>query len=909
MNNIPTYILGINSAYHESAACLIKDGKIVAAVEEERFNRIKHAKPARVDNPDELPVNAINYCLKKAGIGLKDVDHIGFSFNPKKRLKNIGVDKYFVKGGWGSKSGEELFYKRIRTVPEKLSKLAGKNVKNKFYWIDHHLCHAASSFFVNPYKESIIIVSDGIGEFATTWIGYGKGNKIYKIKEIFYPHSLGFLWEKMSEFLGFTEYDAGKVMGLSSYGDYKAFYDHFHKIVKFDEKDIFRIDNDIMRFRTDDFSQIERLFRVEKRVKNGPIEKVHKDIAAGLQKITEKIILRLTGYAKEKHNSKNLCLSGGVVLNCVGNESIFLVLPFEDIFIPSASHDAGTAIGAAYYIWNQILNKKRVFVYNHASWGPEYSDDEMKKALEKYNLRYRKVSNIGKEVAKLIARGNIVSWFQGKLEFGPRALGNRSILADARNGGMVDLLNYRVKRREWFRPFAPSVLEEEMGKFFYIKKVLISDRFMLFAVGSRYPEKLPAVTHVDETARVQSVDKKTNPRYYNLIKEFEKITGIPVVLNTSFNVQEPIVCSPDDAVKTFLRTNIDYLAIGDYLAHKTSTKTSWSGIETINFEGKPGKKLMMVLVSKGCGWAFKGNGPCTMCNFWIQCDKNISSEDIIAQFRNELARYDFKKEQIKEIDIFNSGSFFNDNEIPERARIEIMKAISQFPSVKNVVVESRPEYLKGGKIKKLKKILGEKGLEIALGLESSDDFIRETIIKKGFNLKDFENAVKIIKKTKTELRVYVIIKPLALTEKETIKDAIRTAKYVFSVGKKMNIDTEVQLEPVFVKPPSLVFTAWKKDQYRAVWLWSVIEIIKKVSRYGKIHVGIDPEGMSWNEMPRNCEKCTSGVIEAIKEFNVNQKATTFKGLKCECIEKWRRDLGEEPLPIKERVRDLPVIKF
>lgn len=898
------YILGINSAYHESAACMIKDGKILAAVEEERFNRKKHAKKAKVSNPDELPLNAINYCLKKAGIKLKDVDHIGFSFTPEKRLKNIGVDKYFVKGDWGSKEGEELFYKKIKTVPEKLGKLAGKNMKNKFHWIDHHLCHAASAFFVSPYKESIIIVSDGIGEFATAWVGYGKDNKIHKIKEIFYPHSLGFLWEKMSEFLGFTGYDAGKVMGLSSYGDYKAFYDHFHKIVNFDEKNIFTIDNDIMRFRTDDFSQIERLFRVKRRMKNDPIEKVHKDIAAGLQRITEKIILRLTGYAKESHDLKNLCLAGGVVLNCVGNESIFLVLPFENVFIPSASHDGGTAIGAAYYIWNQILRKKRNFVYDHAYWGPEYSNEEIEKTLKKYKMFYKKVPNIEKEVARLIAKENIVSWFQGRLEFGPRALGNRSILADARNGEIVDLLNYNVKWREWFRPFAPSVLEEKMGKFFYIKKVLISDRFMLFAVGSRYPEKLPAVTHIDETARVQSVDKKTNPRYYKMIEEFGKITGVPVILNTSFNVQEPIVCSPEDAVKTFLRSNIDYLAIGDYLAHKTSFKTPWSGIEKINLEGKPAKKLMTVLTCRGCEWASKGKGPCTMCNFWIQRDKNISVDAIIDQFKKELARYDFKKKQIREIAIFNSGSFFNDNEMPEKARIEITKAIAQLSSVKNVVVESRPEYIEERSVKKLKKILGEKDLEIAIGLESSDNFIREKVINKGFDLKDFENTVKVIKKTKSKLRVYVLIKPLILTEKETIKDAIQTTKYVFKVGKKMKVETEIQLEPVFVKPPSLVFTAWKKDQYRAAWLWSVVEIIKEVSKYGKIHVGIDPEGMNWNEMPRNCEKCTPKFIEAIKKFNMDQKTNSLKRLKCECVEKWRRDLGEKPLQIKERVRDL-----
>lgn len=562
------YILGINSAYHESSACIIKDGKIVAAVEEERFNRIKHAKKAKVDNPDELPINAINYCLKEAGIELKDVDHIGFSFNPKKRLKNIGTDKYFTEGDWGSKSGEKLFYEKIKTVPEKLGKLAGKDMKNKFHWIDHHLCHAAGSFFVSPFSESIIIVMDGIGEFATTWIGYGKGNKIKPLKEIFYPNSVGFLWEKFPKFLGFTEYDAGKIMGLASYGDWKVFYNQIKEIVKFNDKDIFTIDNDIMRFRVDDFSQLEKLFGIKKREKKEPIKKEHMNIAATLEKISEKIVLRCCDFTERKFPSKYLCLSGGVFLNCPANEATFLMFPLEDIFIPSASHDGGTAVGVAYYIWNQILNKKRGFVYNHSNWGPEYSEKEIKSALEKYHLTYKKSNNIEKETAQLLSKGKIVAWFQGRLELGPRALGNRSILTDPRKAEMKDVINQKVKKREWFRPYAPSVLAEKAKDFFYLRKVLIADRFMLFAVTPKYPEKIPSVVHVDETCRIQTVRKQDNPKYHKLIKEFESITGIPIILNTSFNIQEPNVCSPEGAVKTFLKGEIDYLAIGDFLVKR-----------------------------------------------------------------------------------------------------------------------------------------------------------------------------------------------------------------------------------------------------------------------------------------------------------------------------------------------------
>ena len=562
------YILGINSAYHESAAALIKDGKLIAAAEEERFTRIKHAKEARVDNPDELPFNAINYCLDYAGITLEDIEHIGYSFYPERRLKNIGISNYFEEESWGSKEGEELFYKKLKSIPKKLEDIYGVSIKNKFHWIEHHLAHAASVFFVSQYKESPIVIIDGIGEIATCWLGYGKENKIFKIKETQYPHSLGFLWEKMSEFLGMSEYDAGKVMGLASYGDWKVYFDDFHKIISYNDKDIFKIDNEIMRFRTNDFSEIEKVFGLKKNNGESKLTKEYQNIAAAMQKITENVVLRIIDYTDKKAEEyikiNNLCCAGGVMLNCIANAT-YLTRPYESVFIPSAPHDAGTAIGSAFYIYNQILNNKRKFIYEHAYWGPEYNNKEIEELLVKYNLEYKQVENIEKKTAKFIADGSIVIWYQGRMEFGPRALGNRSFLADPRRSEMRDIINQKVKKREWFRPFAPSVPEENMKDFFYIRKYLLADRFMVFAVMTKYPEKIPAVTHVDETSRVQTVSEDTNPKYYKLLKEFEKITKIPILLNTSYNVQEPIVCTPEDAIQTFLKTKVDYLIISNYI--------------------------------------------------------------------------------------------------------------------------------------------------------------------------------------------------------------------------------------------------------------------------------------------------------------------------------------------------------
>lgn len=421
-----------------------------------------------------------------------------------------------------------------------------------------------------------MLVVDGIGEFASAWLGYGEENKIYNIKQIEYPNSIGFLWEKMCEFLGFTSYDSGKVMGLSSYGDWKLYYKEFHQIINFDEENIFTLNNEIMKIRTDDFSEIEKLFKVKRRVPGSEITKEYEHIAAAMQKITEKLFFRLVTYTtdriKDKETKKYLCGSGGVLLNCVANQPIFFQQPFEDFFVPSSPSDAGSSIGAAYYVYHQILNKKRSFVYKHPYWGPEYSEKEMELELKKSNLDFKKIPNIEKETARLIAEGNIVGWFQGKLEFGPRALGNRSILADPRRKDMRDIINSKVKKREYFRPFAPSVIEEKMKDHFYMVKNLISDRFMLFTLTPKRPEKLPAVTHIDETSRIQAVNKRANPRYHKLISEFEKITGFPVILNTSFNIQEPIICSPKDAINTFIRSKMDYLVMGNFIAKLKNEK-------------------------------------------------------------------------------------------------------------------------------------------------------------------------------------------------------------------------------------------------------------------------------------------------------------------------------------------------
>lgn len=562
------YVLGLNAVYHEPAACLLKDGNIVAAVEEERFNRVKHS---RLKDPlDRIPIKSISFCLNKANISFDKIDYIGYSFNPKANPLIVCSDNYFKVKLFDYNS-----IKKIIQTPLKLSELFNCNISKKFFWIEHHLCHAASSYFVSPFNESAILSLDGIGENVTTWLGYGNKNKIETIKEIIFPNSIGFLWEAVSKFFGYGRYDACKIMGMAAYGDKKKFENNFKDVVKLTNYDFeiskktfgYELPNRIP-FKHLKFKELEKKLSVKRNLE-GELRDIDFDIASNLQDVTEKIVLKLCDLAQNRTNSKNLCIAGGVALNCVMNKTIEKKTDFENIFIQPAAYDAGTSIGAAYYIWNNIFHNEKKYILEHVFLGPKFSNDEVKKVLDKKDVKYKKCTNIQKATAELIEKEFFIGWFQGELEFGPRALGHRSIIADPRNKNISKILNSKIKKREWFRPYAPAVLIDKADEYFIIDKKMLPHQFMLIAVETKKPKIIPAVVHVDNTSRVQLVDKKVNPMFYNLILEFEKITGIPVVMNTSFNRRgEPIVCTPENAVDMLKNTALDYLAINDFLVEK-----------------------------------------------------------------------------------------------------------------------------------------------------------------------------------------------------------------------------------------------------------------------------------------------------------------------------------------------------
>jgi len=565
------YILGLGQiGGQDSSAALLKDGVIVGAVAEERISRIKHQ--------GGFPEQAIDWCLEEAGITMEQIDYIAIVDKPwlrlRKRILNWYGKNLFLYPGY---SLYHIFHDEIPVFLDfyrfrnKFKKLSKK--KPRISFIEHHIAHQSSVFFSSPFAESLILSMDARGEYCSTMVSLGRGNKIEVLKRREMPHSLGVLYAALTDYLGFKHgNDEYKVMGLASYGK-PRFIKDFRKVASYDSKNLFSLDLSFFTFQAGYGFLSEKFYSVfgRPRNKNEEIKERHVDIAASLQLLLEEIVMKILTDWKARTNQKNLCLSGGVALNCSMNGKIAKSGLFERIFVFPASGDDGGSFGAAAYIYHGILGLARKVRLSSALIGPSFNDNAILRELEISKARYRYVEAPEKEAAQLIADGLIVGWYQGKMEFGPRALGSRSILADPTREDMKDQINKYVKHREEFRPFAPSVKKEAQEKYFNIN---FDSPFMTFVIGVKDACKdiLPAITHVDGTARVHTVDRQTEQLYWQLLDEFEKIKKVPVVLNTSFNVRgEPIVNTPREALRCFFSTGMDALIIGHYLIKKTPT--------------------------------------------------------------------------------------------------------------------------------------------------------------------------------------------------------------------------------------------------------------------------------------------------------------------------------------------------
>ena len=566
------YTLGISCYYHDSAAAILKDGHVIAAVEEERFSRKKF--------DDDFPKMAIEWCLKEANIQASQIHSIAFYDKPILKFERL-LDNYIAVAPRGMLSFLDTIpkwlHKRLWIKNEIKKSLDG--FKGKIVFPEHHMSHAAHTFFTSPYEEAAILTIDGVGEWSTTSFGIAKNNTISLTNDIRWPHSLGLFYSAFTYFLGFKVNEGEyKLMGLASYGKPKYYDLILDKLIDVKGDGSIQLNMKYFAFTYDKVMTNEnfsKLFNISPKKKDEKMEQIHFDIGASAQKVLEDIILKMVNHIYEKFPVKNLCLGGGVALNGVANYRILKEGPFENVHIPPSPGDAGSAVGSAQYLHYTHNNQKRIIekdiskvIIENVYVGPSYSDEAIKKFLDSKNIQYERLTRdvLLKTTAQLIADGKIVGWYQGKMEWGPRALGCRSILADPRKAEMKDILNEKIKHRESFRPFAPSILEEFVSEYF---ETDIPNPYMVMVVPIRKPEIIPAVTHVDGTGRLQSVNKDANPLYYDLIKEFQKITGVPVIINTSMNVMgEPIVNTPEEAYQMILKTDMDFIVLGNYLVKK-----------------------------------------------------------------------------------------------------------------------------------------------------------------------------------------------------------------------------------------------------------------------------------------------------------------------------------------------------
>ena len=593
-----SYILGISAFYHDSAAALIKNNEILAAAQEERFSRIKH--------DSSYPFHAVEYVLKQSNIKLSQIDYIAFYEKPFLKFERL-LETYLAFAPRGFSSfcrsmpiwlREKLFQKKFLFNQLKRHDSEFTDI-NKIFFSEHHLSHAASAFYPSPFKNAMVLTLDGVGEWATTTVAKGDGNKLDILKEIHFPHSVGLLYSAFTYFTGFKvlsgEY---KVMGLAPYGEPKYEKIIFDKLIDLKNDGSFKLNMEYFEYATGFKMTNEKFSKLFGHpVRNSSRDKItqfHMDIAASIQSVTNEIVLRLAKSIAKEYSNENFCMAGGVALNCVTNGKIIKEKIFKNLWIQPAASDAGGALGAALALWYKELNNKRISSHKDEMRGsylwPSYDDNQIENDLKHLGAVYEKVSEekLIEIISNELSKEKTVGWFQGRMEFGPRALGSRSIIADPRSDNMQKILNLKIKFRESFRPFAPSIIKEDLENWFdlnvespymllvanindKIKKEMNEDEKKLFGIDKLNIKRsdIPAVTHVDYSARIQTVDIKTNPKYYKLLQNFKKITGCPILINTSFNVRgEPIVCTINDAFQCFMGTNLDILTCGNFILYK-----------------------------------------------------------------------------------------------------------------------------------------------------------------------------------------------------------------------------------------------------------------------------------------------------------------------------------------------------
>lgn len=582
-------ILGINAFHADASACVVRDGQLIAAAEEERFTRVKHWAGC--------PIQAIEYCLLEAKVSLSDIDHIAVNRDPQAHLIDKALYTFVKRPNWSAVRDRLRNAGKVHDIKAAICEAKGIKtdaLKAQLHHVEHHQAHLGSAFLVSGYEEAAIASIDGFGDFVSTMVAQGKGTKLTVLQSLLFPHSLGLFYLALTQYLGFPSYgDEYKVMGLAAYGE-AEYLDALRKMVRLRNKGRFELNLDYFLHHSAGVSMtwdggtpaIDRVYSDELLALLGPartkeelVTQRHMNVAASLQAMYEEAAFHVLNDLYDRTQLRALCLAGGCALNSVANGKLSDRTPFERLYVPPIAGDAGGAVGAAYVVWHQTMGQRRSFVMDRADWGPEFSDQDIQAELDRQRERLMESQweirqcaceeQLCRDTAEMIAAGHIVGWFQGRMELGARALGQRSILADPRRHDMKDILNQRIKRRESFRPFAPSVLEEKVGQY-YDKAHPSPFMTMTYQVKPEKRAVIPAPTHVDGSGRVQTVNGSTQPLYARLLRAFEQRTGVPVLLNTSFNEQEPIVCTPREAIDCLLRTQMDALAIGNFVIRRST---------------------------------------------------------------------------------------------------------------------------------------------------------------------------------------------------------------------------------------------------------------------------------------------------------------------------------------------------
>ncbi len=573
------YILGLNAYHGDSAACIFKDGELIAAIEEERIRRVKHWAG--------FPNESIKFCLNECNISIEDIDYITISRDPSANVYKKITHTLKNLVSFSALKDRLANTRKVRSIKSELAtvfEISEDKIKAEIHNVEHHRSHIASAFFASPFEESAILSVDGFGDFTSTMIGVGKGTEIEIIDSVIYPHSIGVFYTAFTQYLGFENYgDEYKVMGLSPYGN-ATMIDKIKDIIIFKDNGLFEINKKYFTHPKDGVTMswedgnpfIENIYSdymVEvfgtARTKGEELTQEHKDLAASIQRVTEELIFHILNNLQKRTGLKNICIAGGVAQNSVANGKILDNSTFEKLYIHQAGHDAGTAIGSALWLYNQLLGNDRIEPMYHSAFGSKFSDNEIEEYLKSENINYKKYNDeeLNNKVTDCLINAGVVGWFQGRAEFGPRALGNRSIIADPTRDDAKEILNLKIKRREPFRPFAPSILKDYVKDYF---EIVDNVPFMekVFQIKKEKRSLLAAVTHVDGSGRLQTVDKNINSKYYGLIKNFYEKTGVPILLNTSFNENEPIVNTPAEAYACFARTKMDMIVMGNIIVER-----------------------------------------------------------------------------------------------------------------------------------------------------------------------------------------------------------------------------------------------------------------------------------------------------------------------------------------------------